>query len=1168
MNAGNQNEPVSEPKKCPQCGATLPSRALAGLCPACLLKEGTTADSGLPEPSRFEAPDVKEVARLFPQLEILQFLGKGGMGAVYKARQPSLDRLVALKILPSQAGQTAGFADRFTREARALARLSHPNIVTVHEFGQVVGGTAPDAPAWPYFLMEFVDGLSLRQLEQAGRLAPAEAIRIIPQICDALQYAHDEGVVHRDIKPENILMDRKGRVKIADFGLAKILGLDPLDLRLTGEGQVMGTPHYMAPEQVENPLQVDHRADIFSLGVVFYEMLTGELPLGKFPPPSRKVRVDVRLDEVVLRALEKEPDRRYQQAGEVKTHIENITGQQESAPAPTASVVSPGIPAPAPPPPKSKWNLLWPAFSVLAFLIFIFVWDQMQRRNRPVQSDNSAPTAGATGVATQEAVVSWQKILREPAAVEVIGTQPLRLVTGNDWLQVPKAFATNQTVGFWATNKYEGVADFKVTKAGYLFVACHFGYEGNRSGGWKEVMWTPDQFFEHGWREMTSEDIGGVLVTPRNRELVVFMKRVQAGESGRIRCNKYTAPCFIMCSLPGAASATTNAALAPLPVPVPALKPEPTEIVYEIGGHFDASDCLVIRGETLQWRHVAGGIAAGRHNKPDETAISSTSNGSNVMERVSWLPSWPQPQPGLIRLEAVSSMYHGLNPPLPRGPVAVQTALLEGRGSLSVVQLPNAANDFTLIVRFADISSAIAAMRGRITIIQGGLTAAAIPSPQPLNVAPVGGLVAWWPGNGTAEDVAGGHNGTLVNGVTYEPGMVGSAFRFGTASGQRVWVPDSPAFQLTNSLTIEGWFKIYGGTALVQRGDNRPGLDPFTFAVESDGRLNFQIVHSSGADYVALRTPAAVPTKVWKHLAATLDGVTGTMRIYVDGQVAAQTNTTVRPLGPLSPAHDASLGLGNCAGHSIEFPFIGLADEVGLYSRALSVTEIQSIYTAGTAGKRSTPPSRSPTAGGLVAQWRAEDEGRDMAGHNDGTLVNGVSVVSDKGVSAFNFNGVRSGINVGNPASLQLQNFTIEAWIKRTSLTKVTLGIYQGANLFCHTWGGYALAIGEDGTLGFGKVGSRCMSSHFAVTDTNFHHVAVTKDGSNVVFYLDGVAESAGPYDPGFVFNGPAAIGARGGDYANGFLGLIARVSIYNRGLMASEIREIYNAGLAAKRKP
>jgi hypothetical protein len=175
--------------------------------------------------------------------------------------------------------------------------------------------------------MEYVDGPNLRQLERAGKLSPREALQIVPQICEALQYAHDEGIVHRDIKPENVLLDKKGRVKIADFGLAKILGREPQDFHLTGVGQIMGTPNYMAPEQIEHPQSVDHRADIYSLGVVFYEMLTGELPLGKFAPPSRKVQIDVRLDDVVLRALEKEPERRYQTASQVKTAVETLSAQ-------------------------------------------------------------------------------------------------------------------------------------------------------------------------------------------------------------------------------------------------------------------------------------------------------------------------------------------------------------------------------------------------------------------------------------------------------------------------------------------------------------------------------------------------------------------------------------------------------------------------------------------------------------------------------------------------------------------------------------------------------------------------------------------------------------------------------------------------------------------------
>jgi hypothetical protein len=184
--------------------------------------------------------------------------------------------------------------------------------------------------------MEYVDGANLRQTIETGGLTPPEALAIVPQICDALQFSHDEGVVHRDIKPENILIDKRGRVKIADFGLAKLLGMTEdgsaveKPYAVTGTHQVMGTPRYMAPEQMQGSSSVDHRADIYSLGVVFYEMLTGELPIGRFEAPSKKVRIDVRLDEVVLRSLESAPDRRYQQANDVKTEVESIVGASDT----------------------------------------------------------------------------------------------------------------------------------------------------------------------------------------------------------------------------------------------------------------------------------------------------------------------------------------------------------------------------------------------------------------------------------------------------------------------------------------------------------------------------------------------------------------------------------------------------------------------------------------------------------------------------------------------------------------------------------------------------------------------------------------------------------------------------------------------------------------------
>ena len=300
---------------CPSCGVPLPPDAPAGLCPACLARAARPARD---EDGALDAETVAQMRRAFAEseLELGELVGRGGMGFVFRARQKRLGREVAVKVLDPELSSNPLFAERFAREAQTLARLAHPHIVAVHDYGR--------SGELFYLVLEYVDGVNLRKVMRARTMAPEQALAIVPQICEALEFAHRLGIVHRDIKPENILLDRDGRVKIADFGLAKLCGVDVPPGSLTSTGQVLGTLRYMAPEQMDRPLEVDHRADIYSLGVVFYEMLTGEIPMGRFAPPSRKVRIDVRLDEVVLHTLEREPELRYQHAVEVKTDVEAI----------------------------------------------------------------------------------------------------------------------------------------------------------------------------------------------------------------------------------------------------------------------------------------------------------------------------------------------------------------------------------------------------------------------------------------------------------------------------------------------------------------------------------------------------------------------------------------------------------------------------------------------------------------------------------------------------------------------------------------------------------------------------------------------------------------------------------------------------------------------------
>jgi serine/threonine-protein kinase len=261
---------------CRRCGARL--EATLALCPRCLL-----------------GAELEPVV-LGGTLELGEEIGRGGMGTVYAARHKKLGRMVAVKLLTEELAARPELRARFEREARALALLNHPNIVSVFELG--------DEDGQAYMVLELVEGGSL---ERALPVSLARALEIAVSVCDALAYAHVRGVVHRDIKPGNILLDASGRVKVADFGIARILDPDGHGWTVTAGGEAVGTPHYMAPEALAGAAP-DARMDLYSLGVVLYEMATGHLPIGAFAAPPREI------EPVVRRALAQEPGERYASA--------------------------------------------------------------------------------------------------------------------------------------------------------------------------------------------------------------------------------------------------------------------------------------------------------------------------------------------------------------------------------------------------------------------------------------------------------------------------------------------------------------------------------------------------------------------------------------------------------------------------------------------------------------------------------------------------------------------------------------------------------------------------------------------------------------------------------------------------------------------------------------
>ena len=270
-------------------------------------------------------PSVESLQQTLAGYEVQELIGHGGMGAIYRGVQKSLERTVAIKVLPPEVDQREPhFAQRFEHEAKAMASLSHPHIVPVYDFGETTDGLL-------YFAMEFVDGTDLAHIMRSeGRLSPRRAAAIISQVCEALEFAHERGVIHRDIKPSNIMVDRRGHVKVADFGLARSMHTDDA---ATSAGLIVGTRAYMAPEQARGQ-PIDHRADLYSVGVMFYEMLTGAAPTGVIEPPSQKAGVDARLDRIVLKALENDPACRYQRASEVKSDVTDVSGTDEAPPAP------------------------------------------------------------------------------------------------------------------------------------------------------------------------------------------------------------------------------------------------------------------------------------------------------------------------------------------------------------------------------------------------------------------------------------------------------------------------------------------------------------------------------------------------------------------------------------------------------------------------------------------------------------------------------------------------------------------------------------------------------------------------------------------------------------------------------------------------------------------
>jgi hypothetical protein len=265
----------------------------------------------------FDVPSLEAMNAYLPQFQFEKLAACGGMGAVYKAYQESLDRRVAVKILPPEFGAEKEFTDRFKIEARAMAKLNHTNIVGVYDFGITAGGHL-------YLVMEWIEGRSLHDLIHKGSLSLRKATNLAMQLCEALTFAHEHQIIHRDIKPGNIMVNDSDHVKVADFGLAR-----PVSDEAEQENP-FGTPDYAAPE-IRGGSVVDHRVDIYAAGVVLYEMLTGTIPGEPRRSVTEFAKISTRWDSLIAKAIDPDPEKRYQDAGELRAHI-NVAMKQSSEP--------------------------------------------------------------------------------------------------------------------------------------------------------------------------------------------------------------------------------------------------------------------------------------------------------------------------------------------------------------------------------------------------------------------------------------------------------------------------------------------------------------------------------------------------------------------------------------------------------------------------------------------------------------------------------------------------------------------------------------------------------------------------------------------------------------------------------------------------------------------
>src|SRR6266542_1224121 len=446
-----------------------------------------------------------------------------------------------------------------------------------------------------------------------------------------------------------------------------------------------------------------------------------------------------------------------------------------------------------------------------------------------------------------------------------------------------------------------------------------------------------------------------------------------------------------------------------------------------------------------------------------------------------------------------------------------------------------------------------------------------LPVPQPQCVQSPSCLVSWWKGDGNGNDATGAYNSTFMNGITFTDGEVGQAFNFNGTDSQVSFGNTVGNFE-TNDFTIDLWIRTTA-TRLESLIEKYPicGNSSEWYIRIDGGRLGAEMMSDDLADdHSVLVSQGSINDGVFHHVAYVRRA--RNIAFYIDG-VLDSSSDSAGGVTRINNATDLKVGRSVCVGIDGTSPFTGQLDEISIFTRALSDSEIQAIYAAGSAGKCAPVPQPQcvQPPSGLVSWWKGDGNATDATGSNNGALGGNATFAPGLDGQAFSFDGDKDGVTVGNPASLQLQSFTIEAWIKRASTNLASLDVFQAGSVFGYGYAGYDFVVTDDGRLALGKVGISAVASTRSIKDLNWHHVAVTKAAGSVKFYVDSVGEAAPAYDPGFEFTSGAQIGSRQWESTQpsaSFLGLIDEVSVYNRALSVSEIGTIYNARSAGKCAP